>query len=62
MSHAVADGISCAVNVVRRRWLLSSCAVRALAAQLGGHIEVDRRLSGTTQRLVFPVTAPGDAG
>jgi two-component system, sensor histidine kinase PdtaS len=36
--------------------------VKALAAQLGGHIEVDRRSSGMTQRLVFPVTAPGDPG
>ena len=34
--------------------------VKAFAAQLGGRIEVERSASGTTQRLIFPVAAPGD--
>ena len=34
--------------------------VRALAAQLGGHMEIEALQPGTVQRLVFPVTAPGD--
>jgi two-component sensor histidine kinase len=34
--------------------------VKALAAQLAGHIEMDSSPSGTTQRLIFPVTPPGD--
>jgi two-component sensor histidine kinase len=35
--------------------------VKALAAQLGGRIEVERSASGTTQRLTFPVASPGDS-
>jgi len=34
--------------------------VRALAAQLGGRIEVEPTKPGTVQRLIFPVTPPGD--
>jgi two-component sensor histidine kinase len=34
--------------------------VKAFAVQLGGRIEVERAASGTTQRLIFPVAAPGD--
>jgi two-component sensor histidine kinase len=52
------DGIGHAAGVTARGGL-GMHLVKALAAQLGGHIDVDQGPSGTTQRLIFPVKPPG---
>jgi len=52
------DGVGKATTPSREG--MGTQLVKAFAAQLGGRIEVERSASGTTQRLIFPVAAPGD--
>lgn len=54
------DGVGSAATPPSREGL-GMQLVKAFAAQLGGHIEMERSAAGTTQRLIFPVAPPGDA-